>query len=103
MGYNIGFEKTRVQMRQTASVLRGVYVGARRTTLRLEPAIWHALADVAKQRGKSIHDLVTEIAGSNPEPNLSSAVRVFIVEFYRAKATGASVSSAFWLEHSVEE
>ena len=83
-----------MQMRRSASVLRGVYVGARRTTLRLEPAIWDALADVANQRGQSIHDLVTEIAGNDPEPNLSSAVRVYIVEFYRAKIKSAWVNSS---------
>jgi predicted DNA-binding ribbon-helix-helix protein len=80
--------ETELQMRRSGSagsVLRAVYVGARRTTLRLEPAIWDALADVANQRGRSIHELVTEIAVKHPEPNLSSAVRVYIVEFYRAK------------------
>jgi predicted DNA-binding ribbon-helix-helix protein len=48
-----------------------------------------ALADVANQRGQTIHDLVTEIAGDDPESNLSSAVRVYIVEFYRAKLESA--------------
>ena len=75
-------------------MLRAVYVGARRTTLRLESAIWDALADVSNQRGQSIHDLVTEIAGNDPGPNLSSAARVYIVEFYRAKIASASVTSS---------
>ena len=66
-------------------MLRAVYVGPRRTTLRLEPAIWEALVEIANQRGRTLHDIVTEIAGNDPNPNLSSAVRVYVVEFYRAK------------------
>jgi len=76
--------RSRPQQR-SSSVLRGVYVGARRTTLRLEPVMWDALADIAKERGRSVHDLLTEISRGDEEPNLSSAVRVYIVEFYRGK------------------
>jgi len=48
--------------------------------------MWDALADIAAERGASIHDLVTEAAESNDMPNLSAAVRVFIVEFYRSRS-----------------
>jgi predicted DNA-binding ribbon-helix-helix protein len=68
-------------------VLRAAYVGPRRTTLRLEPAIWKALIEIGNQRGRTVHDLVTEIAANDANPNLSSAVRVYVVEFYRAKST----------------
>jgi predicted DNA-binding ribbon-helix-helix protein len=65
---------------------RNVYVRERRTSLRLEPVMWDALADIAAERGASIHDLVTEAAESNDMPNLSAAVRVFIVAFYRSRS-----------------
>lgn len=64
---------------------RNVYVKGRRTSLRLEPVMWDALADIADERGRSIHELVTGIADSYHMPNLSAAVRVFIVEFYRSR------------------
>jgi predicted DNA-binding ribbon-helix-helix protein len=63
---------------------RSVYVKGRRTSLRLEPVMWDALADIAEERGRSIYELITEIARSNELPNLSAAVRVFIVQFYRS-------------------
>ena len=65
-------------------VPRNVYVAGRRTSLRLEPIMWDALADIAKERGTTIHDLLTGIADGHDAPNLSAAGRVFIVEFYRS-------------------
>jgi predicted DNA-binding ribbon-helix-helix protein len=70
---------------RSSSILRGVYVGARRTTLRLEPIMWEALAEIAEERGRSVHDILTEISRKYDQPNLSSAVRVCIVEFYRQR------------------
>lgn len=67
---------------QCSSVLRGVYVGARRTTLRLEPILWDALADIANERGRSV-DLLTEISRRYNGSNLSTAVRVYVVDLYR--------------------
>ena len=69
---------------QPSLVPRSIYVGGRHTSLRLEPIMWEALADIAEVRGTTIHDLVTEIADNYEMPNLSAAVRVFIVEHYRS-------------------
>ena len=71
-----------------SSVPRSVFVGARRTSLRLEPIMWEALADIAAERGREIHDLITEISIQHEEPNLSAATRVYIVKFYRDKLRG---------------
>ena len=47
--------------------------------------MWDALAEIAKERATSIHDLLTGIADGHDAPNLSVAASVFIVEFYRSK------------------
>jgi predicted DNA-binding ribbon-helix-helix protein len=47
--------------------------------------MWDALADIAQEHGRSVHDVVTEISLNYDAPNLSAAVRVYIVEFYRDK------------------
>ncbi len=47
--------------------------------------MWEALAEIAEERGRSVHDLLAEISRKYDEPNLSSAVRVYIVEFYRQR------------------
>lgn len=66
-------------------VPRSIRVGPRRTSLRLEPIMWDALADIAKERRSTIDDVITEISRSYEETNLPAAVRVYIVKFYRAK------------------
>lgn len=56
-----------------------------KTTERLEPEFWDALADVARQRGISISQLAWRInAARHPDESLSSAIRVFLVAHYRA-------------------
>jgi hypothetical protein len=49
----------------------------------LDPIIWEALQDVAAQQGRSVHDLVTEIA----RDSLRLAIHVYIAEFYRSGIT----------------
>ena len=66
-------------------VPRSVFVGAHRTSLRLEPIMWEALAEIAAEGGQSVNDLITEISRQHEEPNLSAAIRVCIVKFYREK------------------
>ena len=75
-------------------VIRNIVVGGRRTSVRLEPVMWKALRDIAGRRQLSVHDLITEIALLRYAPTLSAAIRVYIVDFYRAAAAvGPSESS----------
>jgi predicted DNA-binding ribbon-helix-helix protein len=46
--------------------------------------MWEALQEIAAHQGKSIHELVTEIDLTRTA-TLSAAIRVYIVEFYRAR------------------
>jgi predicted DNA-binding ribbon-helix-helix protein len=46
--------------------------------------MWQALHEIAAHQGKSVHDIVTEIDRDRAF-NLSTAIRVYIVEFYRAR------------------
>lgn len=67
--------------RASTLISRNVSVGGRRTSMRLEPEFWHHLARIASQNGKSIHDLVSDIAATkSPDSSLSSAVRVFVLK-----------------------
>jgi predicted DNA-binding ribbon-helix-helix protein len=67
-------------------VIRNVVVSGHRTSVRLEPLMWDALADIARHRRKSLHELVTEIEHSRTASSLTAAIRVFIVDFYRSAA-----------------
>jgi predicted DNA-binding ribbon-helix-helix protein len=62
---------------------RTIFLGNHRTSLRLEAVMWDALADIAEERGKTVYDLIAEIHRNHNQANLSSAIRVYIVEHYR--------------------
>ncbi len=56
------------------------------TSVSLEAAFWDALREWAQERQISVAALVAEIDSARGEANLSSALRVRLLEFYREKA-----------------
>src|SRR5207248_11308850 len=62
---------------------RSIWIGSHRTSVRLEPAMWAALNDIATERGKTVHDVVLEVNRGRKGIGLTAAIRVFIVEYYR--------------------
>ena len=80
-------------MKQNTKLVRpNVYVGKFKTSVSLEPIMWDALREIAAHQGVSVHDLVTDI-DRNRAFNLSTAIRVYIVEFYRARTNPAKQSN----------
>lgn len=53
------------------------------TSITLEPEFWDALKIIATQRKLSINDLTTQIDETRGARNLSSAIRVFILDWYK--------------------
>jgi predicted DNA-binding ribbon-helix-helix protein len=64
-----------------------VTVGRRRTSIRLEPAMWQALREIGAREGKTMHALVTEIERGRAQSSLTAAIRVFLLDYFRAAAT----------------
>lgn len=52
----------------------------------LEPEFWDALAEMAAARSTSIAHLIAEIDETRENANLSSAVRVAVLNWYITKA-----------------
>src|SRR5258708_39507538 len=77
---------------------RNLYLGNKRTSLRLEPIMWEALEEICKSEHLSIHDLVTKIANLPYPGGLSSAVRSYIVEYYFARARDANYRARIYDE-----
>jgi len=67
-------------------VIHNVVVAGRRTSVRLEPVMWDALQDIARRQHVTVHDLVTDIDHSRTASSLTAAIRIHIVDFYRAAA-----------------
>ncbi|MCI0430577.1 MAG: ribbon-helix-helix domain-containing protein [Rhodospirillales bacterium] len=62
---------------------RNVWIGRRRTSLRLEPTMWQALEEVARNSDLTIHQVCTLIDERRQESSLTAAVRVFLLSYYR--------------------
>ena len=74
----------------TAAVAkRSLSVAGHRTSVSLEDAFWTALRDIAEARGLTLAGLVADIDRGRGGANLSSAIRVHVLAFYRELA-GAS-------------
>jgi predicted DNA-binding ribbon-helix-helix protein len=60
-----------------------VYIRRSKVTISLEPSIWEAFQEIAAEQGKTVNDLAAEIERTRTG-GLSAAIRVYIVEYYRA-------------------
>ncbi len=66
-----------------------VKIGSRWTTIRLEHEIMVALDEIARELGLTVNELCTEIAIDRPDGSFTSALRVYIVSYYRRRLTGS--------------
>lgn len=64
-------------------IKRSLTIAGHRTSVSLEAAFWEALKDIARRRDSSVNALVAEI-DERRTGNLSSAVRVFVLEHSRS-------------------
>ena len=54
------------------------------TSISIDVEFWDGLKEIAQSRGVSISSLISEIDKARSAPNLSSALRVFVVEYFAA-------------------
>lgn len=66
---------------------RNVYAERLRTSIRLEPEFWNALRDICARENISMRQLVSRIERRTGNAGgRTSAVRVFVLEYFRAGA-----------------
>lgn len=64
-------------------VKHSMVIAGHSTSVSLEPAFWMALRELASARSSSLAALVAEIDARRGECNLSSAIRVYVLEELR--------------------
>lgn len=75
-------------MPRRLSQKHSVTVAGHRTSITLEVAFWESLKEIAHVHNKSVNCLIAEIDTAQPE-NLSSALRVFILDYYKSQIAHA--------------
>ena len=67
-----------------SSVIRhSVVFNGHKTSVSLEDEFWKALKEIAAGRGETVSNLVAAIDTDRENANLSSAIRLFVLDFYR--------------------
>ena len=66
---------------------RNVVAGSGRTSMRLEPELWEALAEISARERQDINHLVRRIEGVGHDGGRTRAVRVFVLQYFRAAAS----------------
>ena len=68
---------------KTSVAKRSLVVAGRKTSISLEDAFWKTLKEIANARHLTLSELVATIDSERRHGNLSSAVRLFVLDFYR--------------------
>jgi predicted DNA-binding ribbon-helix-helix protein len=74
-------------------VKHSVIIRGHKTSVSLEKAFWTALKDIADLRGITMTYLVSSIDADRKHANLSSAIRLFVLEHYKSFNSGTQLAT----------
>jgi predicted DNA-binding ribbon-helix-helix protein len=75
-------------------VKRSIVLAGHKTSVSVEDAFWKSLKQIAISRGTTLSNLVTSIDVERQQGNLSSCLRLFVLNFYRCQLTEAARAPA---------
>ena len=84
-------------------VKRSITLAGRETSVSLEDAFWNRLKEIAGQQRMTLSDLVAAIDLRRQHRNLSSALRIFVLDFYCSQKDKDDVASLPPAEHMRNE
>ena len=66
-------------------IKHSVIIDGFKTSISLEDAFWECLRKIANERGETLTQILTGIDERRKAKNLSSTIRVFILEYYKGR------------------
>jgi predicted DNA-binding ribbon-helix-helix protein len=72
-------------------VKRSIVIAGHKTSVSLEEAFWRGLKDIASGRDLTLSEVVSAIDSDRNQGNLSSAIRLFVLDHYRSMIGAADV------------
>jgi len=86
-------------MSRTTSPLKiakhSIIINGRNTSVSLETAFWKSLKDIAAGRGQPMSALIAGVARQRNYANLSSALRLFVLDHFRNDQIGRALIGEF--------
>ena len=74
---------------KSSVIKRSIVIDGHKTSISLEDAFWSDLKEIARARQATLSKLVADIDQARQQNNLSSAIRLFILAYFRRDRTNA--------------
>ncbi|GLR87994.1 ribbon-helix-helix domain-containing protein [Bradyrhizobium iriomotense] len=72
-------------------VKRSIVVDGHKTSVSLEEAFWTGLRGISSLRNMTVSELVSEIDHNRQQSNLSSAIRLFVLGYFKNLAAATQL------------
>jgi predicted DNA-binding ribbon-helix-helix protein len=79
---------------KSAVVKRSIVIAGHKTSVSLEDEFWKGLKEIATERGMTLSDLVSTVDTGRRHGNLSSAIRLFVLNHYRERSDNTGAAQA---------
>src|ERR1044072_7485715 len=73
-------------------VKRSIVIAGHKTSVSLEDAFWASLKDIAGTRNMTLSELVASIDADRRQGKLSSAIRLYVLDHFRAQSTSRAAA-----------
>jgi predicted DNA-binding ribbon-helix-helix protein len=77
---------------KSSIIKHSIVIAGRKTSVSLERTFWDSLREIAKERNEALSKLVETIDAYRQLSNLSSAIRLFVLDYYRNRQNEMVVS-----------
>lgn len=71
-------------------VKRSIVIAGHKTSVSLEEAFWNGMKEISARRNMTLSELVGEIDSNRQQGNLSSAIRLFVLDYFRNRTASAA-------------
>jgi predicted DNA-binding ribbon-helix-helix protein len=75
-------------MNKSPVVKRSIIVGGHKTSVSLEEPFWSSMKEISQELSVTLSELVSEIDRNRQQGNLSSAIRLFVLDHFKSLAVG---------------
>jgi len=69
-------------------IKRSIVIAGHKTSVSLEDAFWKSLKEIATEQRTTLSDMVASIDSQRRHGNLSSAIRLFVLQHFQTQTNG---------------
>jgi predicted DNA-binding ribbon-helix-helix protein len=80
-------------MNRSPVVKRSIVIGGHKTSVSLEEAFWNGMKEISGQRSMTLSEMVGEIDANRQQGNLSSAIRLFVLDYFKGHSADSAGGS----------